>query len=93
MSTTAQTGQRMGLATAIRTSLRAFVFGMFGFIPIIGLVPGLYVLACWRRVHTEFGDDWNPAAPYLVAGIVLSVLGLIGSVCLVFGIIASITLS
>ena len=93
MSTLAQPEKRMDLATAIKVSLRAFAFGIVGFLPLIGLLPGFYALSCWNRVRTEFGQEWNPASSYLTAGVVLSTLGIIGSICVVFGIIASITLS
>jgi hypothetical protein len=93
MSTPALPQNRMNLATAIKISLRAFAWGILGFLPVIGLLPGCYVLSCWIRVQSEFGKEWNPASPYLIAGVVLSVLGIIGSFCLVLGIVASVALS
>jgi hypothetical protein len=93
MSAPSQPERRMDRANAIRISLRAFAWGILGFLPVIGLLPGFYAISCWNRVRIEFGNDWNPASPYLVAGVILSTLGIIGSICLVFGIIASITLS
>jgi hypothetical protein len=93
MSTPDQPEKRMDLATAIKISLRAFAWGILGFVPLIGLLPGLYVLSCHSRVRREFGKEWNPAAAYLTAGVVLSYLGVVGSFCVVFGIVASITLS
>jgi hypothetical protein len=93
MSATVHTEKQMDLAAAIRTSLRAFVWGMFSIIPIIGLVPGVYVHSCWRRVRTEYGNEWNPAAPYLLVGIALAAIGFICSLCVVLGIICKIALS
>jgi hypothetical protein len=93
MTTLAQPEKRMDLATAIKISLRAFAFGIVGFLPLIGLLPGIYALSCWNRVRIEFGQEWNPASSYLTAGVVLSTLGIIGSICVIFGIIASMTLS
>jgi hypothetical protein len=93
MSILAQSDKRMDLATAIKISLRAFAWGIVGFLPVIGLLPGFYALSCWNRVRTQFGNEWNPASRYLITGVVLSTMGIIGSICLVFGIIASIVLS
>jgi hypothetical protein len=93
MSTPALPENRMDLATAIKISLRAFAWGILGFVPLIGLLPGFYAMSCGNRVRREFGKEWNPAAPYLTAGVVLSCLGILGSFCVVFGIIAKITLS
>jgi hypothetical protein len=93
MSASKQPEKRMDLATAIQVSLRAFVWGIIGFLPVIGLLPGFYVLSCWSRVRTQFGNEWNPASRYLIAGVVLSTLGLIASICLVLVIFADIVLS
>ena len=93
MSTRDQPENRMDLATVIKISLRAFVWGFLGFIPVIGLLPGFYVLSCRNRVRREFGKEWNPASRYLTGGVVLSILGIINSICLVFGIVAKISLS
>ena len=93
MSAHSQPQRRMDRATAIKISLRAFAWGILGFLPVIGLLPGFYAISCWNRVRSEFGNEWNPASPYLTAGVVLSTLGIIGSICVVFGIIASVTLS
>jgi hypothetical protein len=93
MSAPPQIQRRMDRATAIKISLRAFAWGILGFVPVIGFLPGFYALSCWNRVRIEFGNEWNPAYPYLIAGVVLSSLGIIGSICVVFGIIASIVLA
>ena len=82
----------MDMATAIKISLRAFGWGIVGFLPVIGLVPAFYVLSCWGRVKLDFAKAWNPASPYFMGGVVLSSLGIINSICVVFGIIASIML-
>lgn len=73
-------------AIVIRQSLAAFVCGIFGFLPFIGLVPGFYALACWARVHHRYRHEWNPAARYLSWGARLSLLGLMGS-ALIVGVI------
>ncbi len=62
--------------TVIQLSLRAFVCGLIGVLPLIGLVPGLYALYCWARVSRRYGGEWNPASAYLNWGVALTVLGL-----------------
>ncbi|MGD0258915.1 MAG: hypothetical protein ABSD29_03730 [Verrucomicrobiota bacterium] len=59
----------------IRQSLTAFVCGLFGFLPVIGIVPGLYALFCWRRIRTRYPKEWNPASAYLDWGVRLALLG------------------
>jgi hypothetical protein len=63
----------------IRKSLTAFVCGLIGFLPIIGVVPGLYALSCWGSVRIRYPNEWNPASAYLSWGARLAVLGLLGS--------------
>ena len=93
MSTTGRSEKRMDLATAIKISLSAFGWGIVGFLPVVGLLPGCYAVSCWRRVRSDFGKEWNPASRYLIAGVVLSILGITGTICLVLVIIANIVLS
>ena len=63
----------------IRKSLTAFVCGLVGFLPFLGLVPGLYALYCWAHIRARYPDEWNPAAAYLSWGARLSLLGLLGT--------------
>lgn len=67
----------------IRKSLAAFVCGLFGFLPFIGIVPGLYALVSWARIHFSHHDEWNPASAYLSWGARLSLLGLLGTALIV----------
>jgi hypothetical protein len=60
----------------IQLSLRAFVCGLLGVLPVIGLLPGLYALSCWARIRRSYRDEWNPASSYLSWGSILAVLGL-----------------
>jgi hypothetical protein len=68
--------------TAIRKSLTAFVCGIIGFLPFIGVVPAVYTLVCWVRIPYQYGK-WNPAAAYLRCGVWLALLGLLGSALIV----------
>ena len=62
--------------SVIQLSLRAFVCGLIGVLPLIGLVPGLYALFCWARISRRYPAEWNPASGYLSWGTALAVLGL-----------------
>jgi hypothetical protein len=68
---------------AIRRSMRGFVWGLFGFCPVIGVLPGLYALVCWARVRSSYRKEWNPATAYLNWGAALAVIGLLNSGLLV----------
>ena len=69
----------MNRTTAIEKSLSAFVNGIFGFIPVLGCVPAIYALVCWREVQNQYGKEWNPAARYLSWGARLGAFGLLGT--------------
>lgn len=69
----------MDLITAIRKSLTGFVCGIFGFLPVIGLVPALHAVACWRAVRKQYGNRWNPAQAYLRGGLLLAIIGILNS--------------
>jgi hypothetical protein len=61
---------------AIRASLRTFICGVVGVVPVIGFLPAIYALACFIRIRARYGDEWNPASNYLVCGVALALLGL-----------------
>jgi hypothetical protein len=63
----------------IRKSLAAFVCGLFGFLPFIGLVPALYALLAWAHIRRRYPNEWNPAEAYLSWGARLALLGLLGT--------------
>lgn len=67
----------------IRNSLTAFVCGMIGLLPIVGVVPGFYALFNWARIRSRYPDEWNPASAYLSWGARLALLGLLSSALLV----------
>ncbi len=69
----------MDLTTAIRKSLTGFVCGIFGFLPIIGIIPALYAVSCWRSLHRHYRNQWNPAEAYLYGGLALATIGILGS--------------
>ena len=73
----------MDLVDAIRKSLTGFVCGIFGFVPVLGFVPALYTVVCWHTVQKQFRDQWNPARPYLRAGLLLATIGILNSMVMV----------
>jgi hypothetical protein len=73
----------------IRKSLIAFVCGLIGFLPIIGIVPGLYALSCWGSIRMRYPDEWNPASAYLSWGVRLAVLGFLSTTLIVFAFIVA----
>jgi hypothetical protein len=66
----------MPRAIVIQLSLRAFVCGLFGVLPVIGLVPGLYAVYCWAVIQKRYPTEWNPASAYMSCGAALAMVGL-----------------
>jgi len=66
----------MDRISAIRTSLTAFICGIFALIPFLGVFPAVHALACWRAVRAKYHDPFNPAANYLAGGLALALVGL-----------------
>ena len=73
----------------IRKSMIAFVCGLFGFLPIVGVLPGFYALLCWNHIRTRYPDEWNPASAYLSWGARLATLGFLLSALIVAAVIVS----
>ena len=61
----------------MNNSMRCFVFGLLGLLPIIGLPFALAALWYSGRIRSSEQKLWNPAKPYRVAGIGSAALGLI----------------
>jgi hypothetical protein len=52
----------------LKSSMRCFIFGLLGFIPLIGLpfaLAALWISGRVRRLEKQF---WNPARTYRIAG-------------------------
>jgi len=73
----------MDRISVIRQSLRAFVCGIVGLVPVIGFFPAVYALLLWQRVRGTCGREWNPAAVYLKWGFVSALIGLLNTVATV----------
>lgn len=63
----------------IRQSMFAFLCGVVGVLPVIGFLPAMVSLICWRRVLNRSRGQWNPAAGYLHAGALLALCGVAGT--------------
>ncbi len=70
----------------VRRSLRCFIAGLFGIVPLLGLPGALIALLEYRAVTLRRGQLWNPAERYLFGGAVLAGLGLL-EVLLIFGLV------
>ncbi len=83
----------MDRITAIEQSLTVFVCGIIGLLPVLGLLPAVHALVCWRRVRSRYRDQWNPASAYLTGGAVLATLGVLNSILLIGVVCIAIAIS
>jgi hypothetical protein len=59
----------------LKSSMRCFVFGMLGLIPLIGLPFALAALWISGRVRVKEKQSWNAARPYRIWGVVIATAG------------------
>jgi hypothetical protein len=59
----------------LNRSMRCFVFGMLGLIPVIGLPFALAALWISGRVRLAEKQMWNAAQPYRIWGVVCAAVG------------------
>jgi hypothetical protein len=79
----------------IERSLRCFVFGLIGLLPVIGIPMAVLSAAQYRRVKQGRGEMWNPAHRYFFWGGVCARMGLalfllIPVVVVIIGIICNV---
>lgn len=60
----------------IKNSLRCYIIGWFGMVPILGIIPAIVAIILYKKVQIESGEGWNPARPHLLCGCILSWFGL-----------------
>jgi len=60
-----------------KASMRCFVFGLLGLIPVIGLPFALAALWISGRVRAKEKQMWNAAQPYRIWGVVCAAGGTI----------------
>jgi hypothetical protein len=80
----------MGMKVIIDKSIQAFVCGLIGILPIIGLIPGIYAINCWVHVRRNYRDEWNPASLYLSWGARLATLGVLISLLIVCALLLAL---
>jgi hypothetical protein len=61
----------------LKGSLRCFVFGLLGLLPLIGLPFALAALWMGGRIRLQEKHLWNAARPYRIWGVVCAALGTI----------------
>lgn len=67
-----QPGEKIHL---IESSLRCFIFGLVGLVPVLGLPFVLFAFAAFLKVIAANSRMWNPARYYLFAGLGLASAG------------------
>ena len=59
----------------LKNSLRCFVYGLLGMLPVIGLPFALAALWISGRVRAKEKQLWNAARPYRIWGVVCAAFG------------------
>jgi hypothetical protein len=61
----------------LKGSLRCFVFGLLGLVPVLGLPYAISALWLSGRVRKQEKYFWNAAKPYRIWGVVCAAIGAI----------------
>jgi hypothetical protein len=61
----------------LKSSMRCFVFGLLGLIPLVGLPFGLAALWISGRVRVQEKQLWNAARPFRIGGVICAAIGTI----------------
>ena len=72
----------------IRKSLAAFVCGLFGLVPAIGIPFAVAAIVYFIRARLRKNAEWNPAETHLDWGVRFAILGLVITLLLVALIMA-----
>jgi hypothetical protein len=79
---------QMDRADLIRTSLRCFMMGLFGMLPVIGIPMAIMAMVDYCRAKSGRGIEWNPAQRYLSWGLALAVFSF-----LLWGLLALVVIN
>lgn len=60
----------------INRSLRCFVFGLLGLVPVLGIPASAVSFVQYWQVARRLDGNWNPAETYLAWGLALAIAGL-----------------
>jgi hypothetical protein len=83
----------MNKVRVIEQSVACQRFGVRSLVPLIGIGAAIEALRCYWRVRAEVGDEWNPARPQLIRGVVLSWTGVLITSVLIAGVALQIWLA
>ena len=61
----------------MKDSTRCLVYGLLGFLPVIGLPCAVAALWVARRARVQERKYWNPAKAYRIWGVVFATLALV----------------
>jgi hypothetical protein len=70
----------------IEVSLRCFVFGLIGLIPVLGFPLAVLTVIHFWKARLAAASEWNPAHAYLNCGLLFAALGC-GASIILFGIV------
>ena len=70
----------------IETSLRCFVFGLIGVIPVLGFPLAVLTVVHFWKARLAAASEWNPAHAYLNCGLVFAAVGC-GLTIILFGLL------
>jgi hypothetical protein len=65
-------------------------FGAWNFVPVIGIGTAIVALGRYRRVRAEAGNEWNPARPQLICGVVLAWTGMFVNLAIIATVVLQI---
>lgn len=75
MSEAATNQTAMDKVDAIQCSLRCFVTGLFGLLPVLGLPFAIVALANYFKLRRGCRGQWNPAQRYVKWGVATALCG------------------
>ena len=61
----------------LKSSMKCFIFGLLGLLPVIGLPFALASLWISGRVRIKERQFWNAARPYRISGVACAAVGAI----------------
>ena len=70
----------------IQRSLRCFILGLIGIVPLLGVPFALLALDNFRQIRRGQGTQWNPAQTYLRWGLATALSGLFLTVVFTFAV-------
>jgi len=63
----------------LKDSMRCFIYGLLGFLPVIGLPFAIAALWLAGRVRVRERQYWNAAKPYRIWGVVFATIAMLSA--------------